>query len=141
MRTWEPCIPGTDIDRISLIVELQTINRDPLSTSVYRTNAILKVARYGLFSTPQIGRLVGCGTRAVTTVLDTLNIDPVNTKGRLDPKALPGLLLVCTRLAAGVRPERVIMAELTKHVSPGLMEKLTGVPPTTFTYYRKKATA
>ncbi len=141
MREWEPCIPGTDIDRIEFIVLMQSIHRDPLSTGVFRAAAIYRLARYRQLSTPQLGKIVGCGTRAVNTVLKAMEIEPVKTKGNLDPKALPGLLLVCTRLAAGSRPDKLIMTELTKHVSPGVMEKLTGVPPTTFNYYRKKVTA
>lgn len=140
-HTWDPLVPGTEYVRVDLLMRLSAIYRDTRNRDTFQYASIVEVAKLGLFSSEQIAAL--CNTKAYR-VRDIVRLEGVpytQTWGMFNPAGLDGLLTIALKYANDKRPDNELIERATEYAGGVLLEKLTGVPNSTYYRARKRARA
>lgn len=129
MTKWSPVIPGTNIDRVDIIVTARSAYQERIKYGRIDENQFNKLARAGVLSIIQIADIYGWERQSVYVRFWKAGIElPKHTaRGRLEPKYLEILELAVKAKRLGKPVPPPIRDELRIATSPSLLEHLTGI--------------
>lgn len=140
-RQWSARIPGTELQRLDVLMLMKVIRQDPtMQVKELRNDNIRHLATLGVFNAPQIATVIGCSPPTVWGVVSRMDpslVSMTNSRSKLHPEALDLLLVCAQNYASGKQPVIAVIRNLTEHCGQGLAERLAGIPTVLFNSARR----
>jgi len=127
---WQPCVPGTDVQRIELLQLMQRAAHYAHNFDIIEPDTFEALVSGGVLTVMQLSQIFDIGRQAIYVRLLRAGVPlPEHTcAGRLHIEYLETMIVAVKALAMGKGLPEPIVPNVYLAASPKLLEHLTGIP-------------
>lgn len=127
---WEPCVPGTDVERVELLQLAARCWDDQHVYSIIEPDRFKILTGYGVLTVIQLAQIFGIGRQAVYVRMLRAGVPlPEHTaSGKLNAEYLDMMVVAVKAMRLGKYVPSALIPAIYNAASPKLLEHLTGLP-------------